>query len=226
MTNITKAIKGASLKIWDEKIPHNPHWIKHGLLDPGRANEKYRYTLYVHVMKNEEKYAIWDNNGGAHLTPRKTQKPKIIAYRESYMLKWGKSEKGIISRRRDDFQKHYHFRDDDRHQYHINLTLPHTKSKRVGSAGTLLHLIIDFKSKHPQLPDDELKSIIRKAEKELEKSIESAFPITPPGGFISNSTFVSKIYNERINIPIASVRNERNFIAKVTKVFEAFEGTL
>ena len=37
--DITKAIKGASLTVWDDKIRGNSHWetTPPGLLDPGRA---------------------------------------------------------------------------------------------------------------------------------------------------------------------------------------------
>jgi hypothetical protein len=52
MTDITKAIKGASLTVWDEKIPGNAHWDKHGLLDSSATNEKFnRYRYHISLRK-------------------------------------------------------------------------------------------------------------------------------------------------------------------------------
>jgi hypothetical protein len=54
MINITKAIKGASFTVWDDKIRGNSHWETKPpiLLDSSGDNEKFLQTLYVHVMKN------------------------------------------------------------------------------------------------------------------------------------------------------------------------------
>jgi hypothetical protein len=115
MTDITKAIKGASQAVWDEKIPGNDHWKKHHLLDSSGDNEKFMKTLYVHVMKNEKEYEIYDNNGRHYsniIDPASYTgaKPKTVIKASSYMIKVGKSEGGIISRRKLDFERHYHHR--------------------------------------------------------------------------------------------------------------------
>ena len=217
MEDITKAIKGASLKVWDEKIPGNAHWNTHGLLDFGGANEKYRHTLYVHVMKNEEDYNIYDNN----------PIPNEIVHPHSYMIKLGMTRrydkypwKGIIGRRQDDFKSHYHHRTGIGHADRIPLTPPSSRTRihprhphlRIGSEGTILHLLIDLNKKD--------KTYIKNKEQELKEIFKSRFlgkPSYPGAEFIKM---------ERINIPIASVRNERNFIEHVREVFERFEDTL
>ena len=222
MTNITKAIKGASLKIWDEKIPHNPHWIKHGLLYSSKDNEKFMKTLYVHVMKNEEKYEIYDNNGRHYsniIDPASYTgaKPKIVIKASSYMIKVGKSEGGIISRRKLDFERHYHHRTGISHAHALGLSptgriSPRHPGLRIGSEGTILHLLIDLNKKD--------KTYIKNKEKELKKIFKSTFlgnPSYPGAEFIKM---------ERINIPPFPSALEEKFIKHVKKVFEAFEGTL
>lgn len=217
----TKAIKGASLTIWDQKIPHNPYWKKHGLLDSSGDDEKYRQTLYVHVMKNEKKYAIWDNNGRhystiIHPASYTGQKPKTVIEASSYMIKVGKSEGGIVSRRKLDFESHYHHRTGIRHSHALALSRtgrihPRHPHLRIGSEGTILHLLIELNKKD--------KTYIKNKEKELKKMFKSTFLRNPryPG-----AEFIKM---ERINIPIASVSSEDEFKKHITKVFEAFEGT-
>lgn len=219
MKDITKAIQGASLTIWDQKIPHNPYWKKHCLLDSSGAIEEFRQTLYVHVMKNEKEYNIYDNN----------KRPKVIVKPQSYMIKFGKTDhyadekdkwKGIINRRQDDFNSHYHHRTGIGHANRIPLTPPSSRKRihprhphlRIGSEGTILHLLIDLNKKD--------KTYIKNKEQELKEIFKSRFlgkPSYPGAEFIKM---------ERINIPIASVRNERNFIEHVREVFERFEDTL
>ena len=223
MKDITKAIKGASLTIWDEKIPHNPHWIKHGLLDSSEDNEKFMKTLYVHVMKNEKEYEIYDNNGRHYsniIDPASYTgaKPKIVIKASSYMIKVGKSEGGIISRRKLDFKDHYHHRTVISHAHalalsptgRISLRHPHL---RIGSEATILHLLIDLNKKD--------KTYIKNKEQELKEIFKSRFlgkPSYPGAEFIKM---------ERINIPpILSDPEENEFIEHIKKVFKAFEGTL
>ena len=219
MEDITKAIQGASLRIWDQKIPDNTYWKKHGLLDSSGAIEEFRQTLYVHVMKNEKEYNIYDNN----------KRPKVIVKPQSYMIKFGKTDhyadekdkwKGIINRRQDDFKSHYHHRTGIGHANRIPLTPPSSRTRihprhphlRIGSEGTILHLLIDLNKKD--------KTYIKNKEQELKEIFKSRFlgkPSYPGAEFIKM---------ERINIPIASVRKERNFIEHVREVFERFEDTL
>jgi len=219
MKDITKAIQGASLTVWGEKIPGNPYWKKHGLLDSSGADEKFRQTLYVHVMKNEKEYNIYDNN----------KRPKVIVKPQSYMIKFGKTDhyadekdkwKGIINRRQDDFKSHYHHRTGIGHAHRIPLTPPSSRTRihprhphlRIGSEGTILHLLIELNKKD--------KTYIKNKEKELKKMFKSTFLRNPryPG-----AEFIKM---ERINIPIESVPDEDDFIKHVEDVFERFEGTL
>ena len=220
MKDITKAIQGASLTIWDQKIPDNTYWIKHGLLDSSGASEEFRQTLYVHVMKNEKEYNIYDNN----------KRPKVIVKPQSYMIKFGKTDhyadkkdkwKGIINRRQDDFKSHYHHRTGIGHANRIPLTPPSSRTRihprhphlRIGSEGTILHLLIELNKKD--------KTYIKNKEKELKKMFKSTFlrnPRYPEAEFIKM---------ERINIPpILSDPEENEFIEHIKKVFKAFEGTL
>lgn len=222
MKDITKAIQRASLTDWDEKIPDIAHWTTYDLWDSSKAIEKFRHTLYVHVMKNEKEYAIWDNNGRhystiIHPASYTGQKPKTVIEASSYMIKVGKSEGGIVSRRKLDFESHYHHRTGIRHSHALALSRtgrihPRHPHLRIGSEGTILHLLIDLNKKD--------KTYIKNKEQELKEIFKSRFlgkPSYPGAEFIKM---------ERINIPIASVRNERNFIEHVREVFERFEDTL
>ena len=152
MIDITNVIQGASLKIWDQNIPHNPYWKKQLLLDSSGAIEKFRQTLYVHVMKNEEKYDIYDNN----------TRPNVIVKPQSYMIKFGMTRrydkypwKGIIGRRQDDFKSHYHHRTGIHDAHRIPLTPASLRTRkhprfphlRIGSSHTLLHGLINLNDK-------------------------------------------------------------------------------
>ena len=172
-------------------------------------------------MKNVEKYAIWDNNGRhysniIHPASYTGAKPKTVIKASSYMIKVGKSEGGIISRRKLDFKHHYHKRTGISHAHALALSPTGTISPRhphlrIGSEGTILHLLIDLNKKD--------KTYIKNKEKELKEIFKSTFlenPSYPGAEFIPM---------ERINIPIASVKEE-NFIKHVREVFERFEGTL
>ena len=217
MKDITKAIQGASLTIWDQKIPHNPYWKKHCLLDSTGAKEKYRHTLYVHVVKNEEHYNIYDNN----------PIPNEIVHPHSYMIKLGMTRrydkypwKGIIGRRQDDFKSHYHHRTGIHHAHRIPLTPASLRTRihprfphlRIGSSHTLLHGLINLNDK-PDTYIHHNEGILRKLMR-----TESNY-----NGVYAGATNVTR---DRINIPIASVPNEDNFIEHVREVFEGFEGTL
>ena len=225
MEDITEAIKGASLTIWDQKIPRNLYWKKHGLLDSSATNEKYRYTLYVHVMKNVKEYEIYDNNGkiGAPGGKNGTKNPNVIINPQSYMIKLGKTDhyksikdkwKGIINRRQDDFKSHYHHRNDARitHTYKLSLADLKAFDLRTGSKPTKLHLLIDL--------NDKTKTYIREKEGQLRQLMRTEFNYN---GIYAGATNITM---DRINIPISSVPDEEEFIEHITKVFKAFELTL
>jgi hypothetical protein len=225
MKDITKAIQGANLTVWDEKTPGNSHWARHDLLDPSGANEKFRHTLYVHVIKNEEKYEIYDNNGkiGTPGGKKGTKNPNVIINPQSYMIKLGKTDhyadekdkwKGIISRRQLDFKSHYHHRNDARITNTYKLSLADLKAfgLRTGSKPTKLHLLIEL--------NDKTKTYITEQEGKLRELMRTEFNYN---GVYAGATNITR---DRINIPIASVLNERNFIEHVREVFERFEDTL
>ena len=139
------------------------------------------------------------------------------------MIKFGKTDhyadekdkwKGIISRRQLDFKSHYHRRNDARitHTYKLSLADLKAFGLRTGSKPTKLHLLVDL--------NDKTKTYIRKKEGKLRELMRTEFNYN---GVYAGATNITR---DRINIPIASVPDEDNFIEHVREVFEGFEGTL
>lgn len=218
--DITKEIQGTSQEQWDEKIIGNNYWVEKNLLIDNVNKEKYRQTLYIHVIKNNENYSIWDNNGKIEAEAK--QCPKKVIYPNSYMIKFGKTDyykdqkdkwKGIINRRQDDFKLHYHKRHDIPHKYKISLNPSSKKGTnsshlRIGSESTILHLIMDLNKFDASIIDNYEQQLIRKM-----KSV-----------FLNNSNFTNSelIPKERINIPIKTI-NEDDLVKKIKYTFSEFK---
>tara|TARA_B100001287_G_scaffold237216_1_gene210104 strand:+ start:203 stop:886 length:684 start_codon:yes stop_codon:yes gene_type:complete len=218
--NITKSINGATQNIWDKGIIGNDYWVEKNLLIDNGNTEKYRQTLYIHVIKNNENYSIWDNNGKIEAEAR--QGPKKVIYPNSYMIKFGKTDyyknpkekwKGIINRRQDDFKLHYHKRHDIPHKYKVSLNPSSKKGTnssrlRIGSKSTILHLIMDLNKFNA--------SIIANYERQLIRKMKSVF--------LNNSNFTNSklIPRERINIPIKTI-NEDDLLEKIEYTFTEFK---
>lgn len=130
MIDITKIIAKADYVVWDNKVISEGYWIENDLISECMTKERFRQTLYVHVLKNDTNDSVWDNNGKIDAPGGRsgTKNPKKVIFPRSYMIKFGKATlrsepnerwKGIISRRQDDFRNHYHTRDNIEHPVNI-----------------------------------------------------------------------------------------------------------
>lgn len=145
MIDLTKEIRNTDQEQWDA-VPHqNQSWTH--LFNNGK--EIYNKALYIHLM--ESKYSVYDNN------PRVNE---VIRPNE-FMLKFGKCTNGILNRRRLDFRNHYHTRENIIHRDQIDLIRDYPNN-RIGSNGTLLHIIIPLNDCENINPlESNLKNFIR-----------------------------------------------------------------
>lgn len=222
MENITQAIRDASSEVWDSNIRNNEYWRQNNLLNE-HGDEIYRQTLYVHVMKNDSSFDIYDNNGKINSPGGRNgnKNPKIICQSNSYMIKFGKTDnqkdpshqwKGIINRRQDDFKNHYHTREDINHPYKISLNPNNennSSSLRVGSSSSILHLIINLNGK----TSEEIMGL----ENQLKIRFSNRFINEAPD---LNSTIIP---TERINITTQSVTDENQLLTDIKDLFLEFE---
>lgn len=235
MYDITNAINGASNEVWDSNIRNNYYWeqaltlSQNKLISENGLYEKFRQTLYVHVMKNDSEYDIYDDNGriGAPGGRSGNKNPKIICYSKHHMIKFGKTDhyknscdqwKGIVNRRREDFKNHYHIRENINHPYKVSLDprrLNNHSDNRIinnSAISTLLHLIIDL--------NDRCSADIVRLETQLSNDFkhqllnQDSYP---------NSRFIRK---ERINIPIENIVDEQQFLDDITSLFANFENDI
>ena len=139
--DITKEIQGTSQEQWDfieklrdESICNQLYHIDSEYRFP---QENYKQVLYLHMMENNTDHPIFDNNNP---TANK------IMNSNSCMIKFGICKNGILVRRRDDFRNHYHHRFGIGNETYIpNIFNSDYKNHRIGSIGTKLHLLVDFK---------------------------------------------------------------------------------
>lgn len=232
MEDITNAINEASNEVWDSNIRNNDYWMQAitlsqiNLLTENGVCERFRQTLYVHVLKNDSEFDIYDNNGriGDQGGGNGGKNPKIICDSKSYMIKFGKTDhyneprdqwKGILNRRREDFKDHYHTRENINHQFKVSLNPNRLNNHSINriinknTITTVLHLIIDLNNR----PSVEIKT--------LENQLRNYFK----DHFLSQESYPNSRYVrlERINIPIEKILDEQQFLGDITRLFTNFE---
>lgn len=232
MENITNAINDVPHEVWDSNIRNNEFWgtaltlSQINLLTENGDCERFRQTLYVHVIKNDSEFDIYDNNGkiGAPGGRNGGKNPKIICDSKSYMIKFGKTDhykkahdqwKGILNRRREDFKDHYHTRENINHPYKVSLNprKPNSYSdNRIinkNAITNVLHLIINLNNR--------TSADIKLLEKQLTNDFKNHF--------LSQDTYLNSrlIPKERINIPIENIIDEQQFLDDITALFTNFE---
>ena len=207
MENTTNELQLATLDDWDNLNLSNGNWniplVFNELVNHENHSELHSKGLYIHVQKNIQNRSVFDNNPN----------PKVVNLANTYMIKWGKFNDGILKRRKDDFANHYHYRVPNFPElpnvavrfrpYDI---LPANANPRPivddefrsGSSSTLLHLVsTKFDIAY---------------EKELGNLVKDEF--RPLGVFIPR---------ERINIPIENIVDEQQFLDDILALFTNFE---
>lgn len=204
MINTTNELQRATLDDWDNLNLSERNWniplVFNELVNQENRSELFSRGLYIHVQKNIQNRSVFDNN----------LNPKVVNRAHTYMIKWGKFKDGILSRRKEDFADHYHYREPNFPElpnvavrfrpYHRTPTNPKPIVDgifRAGSSSTLLHLV-----------STELDITYEKKLGNLVKDIFS-----PLGEYIKK---------ERINIPLNSV-DEEQLLVDIELLFEMFE---